>query len=81
LFEAARSIKRAAAQIDVVLHALGIIVLLPAILEDDEVVESLSLGAGNSEAQRFDLETSHRVAEFTFIEWKGNDNTRLQKIF
>jgi hypothetical protein len=21
------------------------------------------------------------VAEFTFIEWRGNDNTRLQKIF
>ncbi len=81
LLDAARSIKRAAAQIDVVLHALGILVLLPSILEDDEVVESLSLGAGTSEARRFDIETNRRIAEFTFIEWTGNDNVRLQKVF
>jgi hypothetical protein len=81
LLDAAHSIKRAAAQIDTVLHALGILVMLPSILEDGEVVESLSLGAGSSEAKRFDLETTHRLAEFTFIEWRGNDNVRLQKIF
>ena len=44
-------------------------------------MESLSLGAGSSETKRFDLETNRRIAEFTFIEWTGNDNTRLQKIF
>jgi hypothetical protein len=81
LLDAARTVKRAAAQIDVVLHALGIVVLLPRVLEDGEVVESLSLGAGSSEAKRFDLETNRRVAEFTFIDWQGNDNTRLQKMF
>ena len=81
LVRAAREIKRAAAQIDVVLHALGILVLLPSILEDGEIVESLSLGAGSSESKRFDLETTHRIAEFTFIEWTGNDNVRLQKVF
>jgi hypothetical protein len=81
LLEAARTIKRASAQIDIVLHALGILVLLPSILEDGEKVESLSLGAGSAETKRFDLETNRRVAEFTFIDWRGNDNTRLQKIF
>jgi hypothetical protein len=81
LVRSAREIKRAAAQIDVVLHALGILVLLPSILEDGEIVESLSLGAGSSESKRFDLETTHRIAEFTFIEWTGNDNVRLQKVF
>jgi hypothetical protein len=81
LVRAAREIKRAAAQIDVVLHALGILVLLPSILKDGEIVESLSLGAGSSESKRFDLETTHRIAEFTFIEWRGNDNVRLQKVF
>jgi hypothetical protein len=81
LLDAARAVKKAAAQIDVVLHALGILVLLPSILESDEVVESLSLGAGSTESKRFDLETNLRVAEFTFIEWTGNDNTRLQKMF
>jgi hypothetical protein len=81
LLQSARSIKRAAAQIDVVLHAVGIVVLLPSLLEDTEKVESLSLGAGSSEDSRFDLETDRRIAEFTFIEWTGNDNTRLQKVF
>ncbi|MGB8590039.1 MAG: hypothetical protein WA755_19395 [Candidatus Acidiferrales bacterium] len=81
LLDAARTIKGAAAQIDVVLHAVGILLLLPSILEDHETVESLSLGAGSSEAKRFDLETNRRVAEFTFIDWRGNDSTRLQKIF
>lgn len=55
--------------------------ILPFILKDQEIVESLSLGAGSSEAKRFDLETNLRIAEFTFIDWRGNDNTRLQKIF
>jgi hypothetical protein len=81
LLGASRTITRAAAQIDVVLHALGILLHLPSILEDGETVESLSLGAGSSEAKRFDLETNRRVAEFTFIDWRGNDNTRLQKVF
>jgi hypothetical protein len=81
LVGAARTIKHAAAQIDVVLHALGILLLIPSILEGHEAVESLSLGAGSSEAKRFDLETNLRVAEFTFIDWRGNDNTRLQKVF
>jgi hypothetical protein len=81
LLDAARAIKRAAAQIDVVLHTLGILLLLPEIFIDGERIESLSLGAGTSELRRFDLETTVRVAEFTFIDWRGNDNTRLQKVF
>ena len=81
LVQAARTVKRAAAQIDVILHALGILVLLPTILREGEKIESLSLGAGSSETKRFDLETDQRVAEFTFIDWRGNDNTRLQKMF
>jgi hypothetical protein len=81
LMLAARTLKRAAAQIDVVLHALGILTLLPVILEDNETVQSLSLGAGSSEEKRFDLETNRRVAEFTFTDWQGNDSARLQKIF
>jgi hypothetical protein len=81
LVEAARSVKRAAGQINVVIHALGILTCLPLILGEGEIVEALSLGAGSTENQRFDLETNRRVAEFTFIDWRGNDNTRLQKIF
>jgi len=58
LLEAAKTVKRAAAQIDVVLHALGVLLRLPSILGKDEVVQSLSLGAGNAENRRFDLETN-----------------------
>jgi hypothetical protein len=81
LVDSALRLKRAAAQIDVVIHALGILVRLPTVLEEGEKVESLSLGAGSSETKRFDLETDRRIAEFTFITWQGNDDTRLQKVF
>lgn len=43
---------------------------LPHILEPDERVESVSLGAGNT-GRDFDLETNVRVAEFKFIHWRG----------
>lgn len=81
LVESAKAIKRTAAQIDVVLHVLGILFSLPTILEEGEIVESLSLGAGSSKSKRFDVETNRRIAEFTFIDWTGNDNMRLQKVF
>lgn len=68
--DAALVIKKAAGQINVVIHTLGIMLSLPYILEKDEVVETLSLGAGNS-GRDFDLETNKRVAEFKFINWQG----------
>ena len=68
--EAALLLKRAAGQINVIVHAVGILTSLPYILEPDEVLESLSLGAGNT-GRKHDLETDRRVAEFKFIEWRG----------
>ena len=70
LFESAMTIKRMAGQINVIIHAIGILVALPHILDSDEQIESLSLGAGNA-GKAFDLETSKRVAEFKFISWQG----------
>lgn len=67
---AAKQLKALAGQINVSIHALGILRCLPHILEAGEVVESMSLGAGNT-GKSFDLETSQRVAEFKFINWKG----------
>ena len=52
-----------AGQVNVVIHALGILISLPYLLEDDEEIQSLSLGAGNT-GRRYDLETDRRVAEF-----------------
>jgi hypothetical protein len=68
--EAALEIKRLAGQINVVIHALGILVSLPHLLEPDEVVEELSLGAGNT-GRSFDLTTDRRIAAFKFITWRG----------
>ena len=67
---AAGLVKRIAGKINVVIHALGILLCLPKVLQSGEVVESISLGAGNT-GKPFDLETNYRVAEFKFIAWQG----------
>ncbi len=79
--QAALMIKRNASQIDEIVHTLGILLALPNILTQDELVESLSLAAGNS-GKRFDVETNRRIAEFTFIQWRGGPEViRQNKIF
>jgi len=81
LLEAAAEIKRETAQIDIIIHAIGILNALPIILDEDEIVESLSIGAGNT-GKRFDLETNRRVAEFKFIRWQGGaESIRQNAIF
>jgi hypothetical protein len=78
---AAFALKRVAAQVNTAIHALGIILCLPHILKDDEVVDYVSLGAGNT-GRTFDLETNFRVAEFKFIAWQGTAETiRQNSIF
>ena len=81
LMLAARRVKAAAAQIDEVIHSVGILQSLPHILEHDEQVEYLSLGAGNT-GKKFDLETKKLVAEFKFIDWQPKSNSiRETRIF
>ncbi|HVW79039.1 MAG TPA: hypothetical protein VHB45_15600 [Alloacidobacterium sp.] len=63
-------LKRLAGQINVVVHALGILLCLPRILEPSEAIQYVSLGAGNT-GRDFDLETNRRIAEFKFIHWQG----------
>ena len=74
---AAATIKQLAGQIDVAIHALGILRCLPHILAPGEKVEYASLGAGNT-GREFDLETNHRIAEFKFIHWQGGSETIRQ---
>ena len=73
----ALSIKKVAGQINVIIHAAGILHSLLGILEAGEVVESVSLGAGNT-GRKFDLETNLRVAEYKFIDWQGGAETIRQ---
>jgi len=78
---AALNLKRATSQIDEVVHAVGILLALPHVLAEGEVILDLSLGAGNT-GKRFDLETDRRVAEFKFIGWQGGaESIRQNALF
>ena len=63
-------------QINVLVHAIGILNALPYILEPGEVVESLSLGAGNTGRTMISRRTA--IAEFKFIEWRGGPESIRQ---
>jgi hypothetical protein len=85
LLTSALQIKALSGQINVLIHAAGILAALPFILDRGEVVESLSLGAGNT-GKAHDVETSLRIAEFKFIEWRGGaeairQNNLFQDVF
>jgi len=80
LFYAANIIKDKARQIDTIMHAVGMLSLLPIILETGEIVDSLSIGAGKG-GKEFDLETNIRLAEFEFTEWQGRDSGRQTSLF
>ena len=55
--------------------------LIPKIIEANEQIESVSLGAGNT-GRPFDLETDRRVAEFKFIHWRGGaESIRQNNLF
>ncbi len=78
LLTAAYSVKRAAGQIHVIIHVVGGLLLLPKIMEADEKIEYVSLGAGNT-GRDFDLATDRRIAEFKFIHWRGGAETMRKK--
>ncbi len=81
LLSASFELKKIAGQINVVIHAAGILASLPFILKEEEKIEYLSLGAGNT-GKQFDLKTTHRIAEFKFINWKGGpESIRQNSLF
>lgn len=81
LLEEAMKLKELSTQVDTAIHAYGILTALPKILEGNEIIESLSLGAGNRKGD-FDLRTSKRIAEFKFALWDDGSNTiRQNNIF
>jgi hypothetical protein len=81
ILSAACLVKNAVGQINVIIHALGILSVVPKVLEAGEHIEYLSLGAGNT-GRRFDLETDRRIAEFKFIKWQGGpESIRQNSLF
>lgn len=81
IYDAAIEVKKLTSQIDVTIHAWGILSALPSILEPNENIKYLSLGAGNT-GKKFDLSTNKRVAEFKFINWRGGaESIRQNGVF
>jgi len=81
ILQSAFLLKNSLGQINVIIHALGIVNLLKYILEDNEVIQELSIGAGNTN-RPFDLTTNKRIAEFKFINWSGErDTIRQNSVF
>lgn len=81
VLKGALTIKDLAGQIHVVIHAVGMLVVLPHILERGERIESVSLGAGNT-GREHDLVTDRRIAEFKFIQWRGGaESIRQNSLF
>lgn len=75
---AAVNVKKASAQINVVIHAVGILYALPFLLIDGEKIEELSIGAGST-GGGFDLVTNQRIAEFKFSHWQGGSGSVSRK--
>jgi hypothetical protein len=65
-------LKALAEQIDVIVHAVGILTALPYVFREGERVENLSLGAGTG-GKRHDLQTNQQIAEFKFIQWRPGE--------
>lgn len=81
LFSEKLLLKSLSTQIDLAIHAYGILLALPQILDNNEKIEYLSLGAGNT-GKPFDISTSKRIAEFKFSKWSKSRNAiRQNNIF
>ena len=72
--------KKIFSQLNTIIQATGILLYSSRILQKGEIIESMSLGAGNTNKD-FDLVTNIRIAEFKFIEWKGRDSIRQNSLF
>jgi len=70
-------IKQLSSQVDVMIHAFGTLYALLNILEPDEIIIEMSLGAGNT-GKQYDVATSKRLAEFKFANWNSSSNTIRQ---
>jgi hypothetical protein len=79
---AALAVRSSLGRLNDVVHATVIALSLPLILEPGETLSNRpSLAAGNNPSQKFDLETTLRVAEFKVSVWRGADAGRKRGAF
>lgn len=82
VLEAALVVRRDFGRLNDLIHALAILLALPRLLVEGEVVVNRpSLAAGNDPSRPYDLETSRRVAEFKLSKWTGRDAMRKRETF
>ncbi|MFD8578757.1 PE-PGRS family protein [Streptomyces virginiae] len=82
LLAAALTLRESLGRINDLIHASGILLALPHVLEEGETIARRpSLGAGNDPGRPYDLETDRRVAEFKLARWRGADAMRKRQVF
>lgn len=82
LLAAAVGTRRQLGRLNDLIHASAIGLMLPLLLESDEVVLGRpSLAAGNDPTRPYDLQTTRRIAEFKLAMWAGADAMRKRGVF
>lgn len=83
ILNAALTVRRELGRHDDIIHAAVILAMLEHVMvEGERITVRPSLGAGNDpKVQHYDLETSHRIAEFKVSFWKGADTGRKRGVF
>lgn len=82
LLAAAVTLRKQIGRLNDLIHAAGICLALPAVMQPGErMANRPSLAAGNDPTRPFDVETDRRVAEFKFAVWTGADAMRKRGVF
>lgn len=82
LLASALTVRESLGRINDLIHACGILLVLPHILGDEErITVRPSLGAGNDPSRPYDLETVQRIAELKLARWRGADAMRKRQTF
>lgn len=77
----AMQVRTALGRINDLIHASVICAAIPRILVPGErITVRPSLAAGNDPSRPYDLETTHRIAEFKVAVWKGGDVMRKRML-
>ena len=78
-FSASLVIREELGKLSDLIHATGIALALPHLLEPGEVLKTPSLAAGNDPGRLYDVETNVRAAEFKFARWTNGGNGGREK--
>ncbi|MEU3096496.1 PE-PGRS family protein [Streptomyces sp. NPDC006967] len=82
LLASALTVRESLGRINDLIHACGILLVLPHILgEGEHITVRTSLGAGNDPSRPYDVETDQRIAEFKLARWLGADAMRKRQTF